>query len=901
MNSDHDEKEANWPGRSTEEGKRLWQDALRREDWKRFGPYLSERQWGTVREDYSPDGSSWDYFDHDQARSRAYRWGEDGLLGLTDRQCRLCFSIALWNGNDPYLKERLFGLTNHQGNHGEDVKEYYFYLDSTPTHSYMKALYKYPQSRYPYEELVDVNRRLSRLEPEFELIDTGVMLDDNYFDVQVEYAKKTPNDIFIKITCTNRGAQPRTLHLLPQLWYRNTWAWARDDDGYFAEPSISLVGDKLKASHESLGDFYFSAEQPAEVLFTDNETNMERLFGVKSRSKYVKDAFHRYIVKGEKQAVNPARKGTKAALHYVLLLNPYESKEFFFRLSDKPEAPGSEAKAVFQERLRDADDYYNAVIPKSLSPEIKGIDRQAYASLLFSKQFYYYVVKEWLEGDSNSPAPQRKHPINTNWKNIFNRDIISMPDKWEYPWYAIWDTAFHMIVMAKVDPYFAKEQMVLFLREWYMRHDGQLPAYEFNFSDVNPPVHAWAAYRIYKMTAPKEERDRVFLARIFQKLLINFTWWVNRKDIDGNDLFGGGFLGLDNIGLFDRSREADAPMGGLLEQADGTAWMSFYCTSMLGIALELAGDRPAYEDVASKFFEHFVQIADAVHGACGEGLWCEDDGFYYDQLVIEDQAIPLRIRSIVGLIPLLAVEVIKEERIKSLPGFYKRMRWFIKHRQYLEEDLAKTRESDIGPLRLLALVSKDKLTRILKYMLDENEFLSPYGIRSLSRIHEEHPYSFCAEGHTYTVSYVPAESETGAFGGNSNWRGPIWLPLNFLLIEALERYHKFYGDEFTVECPVGSGQFMNLQQVALEIGHRIASLFLKTKTGFAPWQEGQEALFASEHCQDLHLFYEHFHADSGRGLGASHQTGWTALITRLFDDFVRRENYSQSSTGGKGK
>lgn len=871
------------------EGKRLWQDSERELDWKRFGPYLSERQWGTVREDYSADSSNWEYFDHAQSRSRAYRWGEDGILGITDRQCRLCFSLAMWNGQDPYLKERLFGLTNHEGNHGEDVKEYYFYLDSTPTHTYMKGLYKYPIDAFPYQDLVDTNRRISRLEPEYELLDSGILKDNKYFDVQIEYAKADVNDILIRIVVTNRWHNTAKLHLLPQLWYRNTWSWARTDEGYFAEPSIKLTKPQtLKASHESLGDFYFTGDTADDILFCDNETNNEKLFKVKSKSKYVKDAFSRYIVDGEVGAINPANCGTKSAFCYKLTLAGGESKTICLRLSDvKHKSYKKDFDSIFDDRIKEADDFYATVIPQNLKHDAQNIMRQAYASLLWTKQFYNYVVKEWLEGDANAPPPERIEPINRTWLNIFNRDIISMPDKWEYPWYAIWDVAFHMIVMAKVDPYFAKDQLILFLREWYMRHDGQLPAYEFNFSDVNPPVHAWACFRVYKMIAPPGERDRIFLARIFQKLLINFTWWVNRKDIDGNDLFGGGFLGLDNIGLFDRSKEQETPMRGILEQADGTAWMSFYCTSMLGIALELATDRPAYEDVASKFFEHFVQISDAVHGVSTEGLWCEDDGFYYDQLVVDGKHIPLRIRSIVGLIPLIAVEVLKEDHIKALPGFYKRMQWFIRHRSYLESNLAETRQSEHGGLRLLSLLSETKLRRILKYMLDEEEFLSPYGIRSLSKVHLKAPYSFNADGHVYTVGYVPGESESGAFGGNSNWRGPIWMPLNFLIIEALERYHKFYGDEFKVECPVGSGHMMHLKEVAVELGKRIASVFIKDANGIRPWQKGQEALFEQDHCQDLHLFYEHFHAETGRGLGASHQTGWTALITRLFDDWAR--------------
>jgi len=884
--------------KSNEEQRRLAVDQARGANWKRWGPYLSERQWGTVREDYSPNGTNWEYFDHEQSRSRAYRWGEDGLLGISDRECRLCFSVALWNGADSILKERLFGVTNHQGNHGEDVKEQYFYLDSTPTHSYLKALYKYPQRAFPYEQLLAENARRSRDQGEFELVDTGAFDQSRYFDVQVEYAKATPDDILIKLTVTNHGPDQAFLHLLPTLWFRNTWSWGRSGDGYWNEPQIKQLNGFARASHESLGNFNFVCENPDfEPLYTNNETNNEKLFQSKNKSDFVKDAFHQYVVESKSEAVNPELCGTKAAFYSRLSLSAGASMTFKYRLQIDDRQPlgassaldeqfGDEFDSIFSARIGEANQFYNNVLPAALTPEQATVSRQAYAGLLWSKQFYHYIVSQWLEGDPGNPPQQRQTALNQKWKNIFNRDIISMPDKWEYPWYAIWDVAFHMIVMAQVDATFAKEQLILFLREWYMRQDGQLPAYEFDFADLNPPVHAWAAFRVYKMTAPRGMRDLPFLERVFQKLLINFTWWVNRKDVDGNDLFGGGFLGLDNIGIFDRSKGV-IPFNGVLQQADGTAWMSFYCTTMLAIALELAEKRPAHEDIASKFFEHFVQISDAIHKDDGSGLWCEEDGFYYDHLHITEHHtqsnIPLRVRSIVGLIPLLAVEVLEEPLIKSLPGFYKRMMWFIKNRSDLDQNISLTRTTSRGESRLLSLLSSDRLKRVLAYMLDENEFLSPYGIRSLSKIHEENPLVFSGDGETYEVKYAPGESDTAAFGGNSNWRGPIWFPLNYLIIEALERYHSFYGEDFKVECPTASGNFISLKAVAQELARRLSSIFLADgQTQVRPWQKDTEELFARADWQDLHLFYEYFHAESGRGLGASHQTGWTALITRLF-------------------
>ncbi|MBS1993757.1 MAG: glucosidase [Cyanobacteria bacterium SZAS LIN-3] len=880
------------------ENARLGEDEKRLANWKRWGPYLAERQWGTVREDYSADGACWDYFSHDAARMRAYRWGEDGLLGLTDRECRLCFSLALWNERDAILKERLYGLTNSEGNHGEDVKEYYYYLDSTPTHSYMKALYKYPQAAFPYGQLKAENARRGRLLPEYELLDTGVFDDDRYFDVFVEYAKADCDDILIKITATNRGGDAAPLHILPTLWFRNTWSWGRDDDGYAEKPSIREVAPAaLMARHATLGDFSFTNLQNCPAIFTENVTNFARLYNLEGGEPYVKDAFHDYVIGKDTAAVNPAKVGTKAAFHHYAVVAPGASSVVRLRLcaagaGEKAEHAIDETEfdAVFAARKNDADVFYQGVIPHKLSAEAKRVVREAYGGLLWTKQYYHYVVREWLSGDPLQPKPQRNNLRNTEWQNVFNRDVISVPDKWEYPWYAAWDLAFHMVPMAKLDSRFAKDQLLLLLREWYMRHDGQLPAYEFNFSDVNPPVHAWAAFRVYKMSAPRGLRDTTFLERVFHKLLINFTWWVNRKDVLGNDLFGGGFLGLDNIGLFDRS--APLPRGGVLQQADGTAWMAFYCTTMLGIALELAAQQDSYEDVASKFVEHFVQISDAVNKIAGCGLWDEADGFYYDQLVIPGHTKPvaLKVRSLVGLIPLLAVEVLDDKVVEKLPGFRKRLEWFIQHRKDLGQNIDVRHCAAGRGRRLLALVDEHRLRSLLKYMLDENEFLSPYGLRSVSRVHAEKPYEFDFDGQNFTVGYEPAESKTGSFGGNSNWRGPVWLPINFLIVEALERYHHYFGDEFKVEFPTGSGNLLNLSQVASEISCRIAHLFMVEGRGEgsgAPWQGRYKAKFQDRHWKDMTLFYEYFNGDDGAGLGASHQTGWTSLITRFMDNLAK--------------
>ncbi len=887
-------------GRGTgPEWTRLQQDARREQNWKRWGPYLSERQWGTVREDYSATGEAWDSFPHDQARSRAYRWGEDGLLGFTDRECRLCFSIALWNGHDPILKERLFGLTGSEGNHGEDAKECYYYLDSTPTHSYMKALYKYPQAEYPYSWLVQENRTRGKDDGEFELHDTGVFQDGRYFDVFAEYAKASADDILIRITVANRGPEAATVHLLPTLWFRNTWAWGRTGEGYWARPRLERHGDnEIIAEHSTLGRYKLAVgpgpdgRRPA-LLFTENETNGQRLWNVPNPMPYVKDSFHEYVVQGNQAAVNAAGTGTKAAAHYVLDVPAGRSAVVCLRLcADGVVAPapfGAEFDRVFATRQEEADEFYDSVVQSAVTPEERRVMRQGYAGLLWSKQFFHYVVKDWLEGDPSMPAPppERATGRNSEWRHLHNRDVISMPDKWEYPWYAAWDLAFHMLPFANVDPDFTKQQLVLFLREWYMHPNGQIPAYEWAFGDVNPPVHAWAVWRAYKITGPKGGRDRLFLERCFQKLLINFTWWVNRKDIMGKNVFGGGFLGLDNIGVFDRSRPL--PTGGHLEQADGTAWMAFYCTTMLSMALELASEDPAYEDVASKFFEHFIAITDAMNHLGGDGLWDETDGFYYDKLHVDGTQMPLRIRSLVGVIPLFAVEILEEHTFAKLPGFRKRMDWFLENRKDLAEHVTYMQKGHNGGHghRLLAIPSKERLLRVLRYVLDEAEFLSPHGVRGLSRIHKDHPYTCNVMGENYHVDYTPAEGNTALFGGNSNWRGPIWMPLNYLLIECLERYHHFYGDEVKVEFPTGSGNLLNLQQVAQELAKRIASIFLPDATGRRP-VHGEELQYTTDpHWKDLVLFYEYFHGDNGRGVGASHQTGWTALAVRLIEQVAK--------------
>jgi glycogen debranching enzyme len=879
------------------ERRRLEEDASRERNWKRWGPYLSERQWATVREDYSANGQCWDYFPHDHARSRAYRWGEDGLLGICDRQCRLVFALALWNGRDPILKERLFGLTGPEGNHGEDVKELYYYLDATPTYSYTKSLYKYPQAAFPYGELVEENRRRGRDEREYELLDTGVFDRNCYFDVFCEYAKAAPDDLCIRITVANRGSEAATLHLLPTLWFRNTWCWGRTGEGHTAKPTVRLAGDgTLLAQHQQLPPMRLAFESSPNTgiptLFTDNETNRARLFGAANTSQYVKDSFHRFVIEGDATVVNPAHEGTKAAVHYQFEVAAEREIVLRLRLFAEEGTPterfGAAFDRVFADRIREANAFYESVLPTAMTPEERNVARQGYAAIVHSRQFFHYIVRDWLAGDPAQPAPPppRHHGRNHDWGHLYNRDILSMPDKWEYPWYAAWDLAFHMIPMARVDPEFAKEQLLLLLREWYMHPNGQIPAYEFEFSDVNPPVHAWAAWRVYKLTGPRSKRDRVFLRRVFDKLVINFTWWVNRKDTEGKHVFGGGFLGLDNIGVFDRSQPL--PTGGHLEQADGTAWMAFYAATMLSMAIELAQEDSVYEDVASKFFEHFVAITDAMNTLGGSGLWDEKDGFYYDQLHANGQHIPLRVRSMVGLLPLIAVEVLEEGSIAKLPGFSKRMQWFLRNRRDLSRNISYMASSEHGHKahRLLAIPSRERLERVLRYLLDEREFLGPYGIRALSRVHLDEPFRFDVNGHEWRVDYVPGEGNTGLFGGNSNWRGPIWFPVNYLLVEALERYHHFYGDSLEVEFPTGSGRKMSLRDAARELANRLGNLFLPDPSGARPCH-GNDSRYADDpHFRELLVFPEYYQGDDGRGLGARYQ-GWSILGVACLEKVAR--------------
>jgi hypothetical protein len=868
--------------------------------WWRWGPYLSERQWGTVREDYSPDGSAWDAFPHEHARSRAYRWGEDGLLGISDNHARLCFALALWNEHDPILKERLFGLTGPEGNHGEDVKEYYFYLDSTPTHSYLRALYRYPQRAFPYADLVEENRRRGKDQPEYELVDTGIFAEDRYFDVQVEYAKAGPTDLVVRITATNHGPQAAPLHVLPTLWFRNTWAWQRDDPDPgglrgATRPELRRVGEGLiRADHATLGTYWLACQGASKLLFTDNETNARRLWGAPNGSAYVKDGINDAVVHGVSGATNPEGVGTKAAVQYALTIAPGATETILLRLSDQPPSdPFADAEQVLAVRAAEADGFYGSQFgAPAMTEDARLVQRQALAGLLWSKQFYYYEVEEWLAGDPAGPPPpaRRKHGRNSEWKHLHNADVISMPDKWEYPWYAAWDLAFHCIPLALVDPDFAKRQLILMLREWYMHPNGQIPAYEWAFGDVNPPVHAWAAWRVYKIDKRiTGQADRRFLERVFHKLLLNFTWWVNRKDAEGHNVFQGGFLGLDNIGVFDRS--APLPTGGHLGQADGTAWMGFFCLNMLAIALELARDNPTYEDVASKFFEHFLYIAEALNnlGGMGVPLWDDEDEFFYDVLHCPDGGFQrLQVRSLVGLMPLLAVETIEPDLLERLPNFKRRMDWFLNHRPDLASLVSRWQEPGLGERRLLALVRGHRMKRLLKRMLDPEEFLSDYGIRAISRDHLEHPYRLELGGATYEVRYEPGESSTGLFGGNSNWRGPIWFPINFLLVEAIQKFHHYYGDDFLVECPTGSGQKLTLWQIAAEISRRLESIFLRGSDGRRP-VFGRVELFQSDpRWRDLVPFHEYFHGDSGRGVGASHQTGWTALVAKLLEQTATR-------------
>lgn len=870
----------------TAEDVRLNEASEKTVDWKQWGPYVSERAWGTVREDYSADGSAWDYFPFEHSHLRAYRWNEDGIAGICDRKQTFCFAVSLWNEKDPILKERLFGLCGPKGNHGEDVKEYYYYLDSTPTHSYMRFLYKYPQAEFPYERLYRENAERDKSAREYELIDTGVFDDDRYFDVFVEYAKAGAEDIAVRITAVNRGPETAPLHIIPTVWFRNTWSW-------FPDAAKGIVRKLRGNGYESLSlekdlhcNYTLSAQGSPLLAFCENETNNRLIFNSENRSAHTKEGINELIVHGNVSAVDPDS-GSKAAVQYRFELGPGESREIYLRLSESTGNDANalaECRAIFDLRIKEADEFYQTVIPQNLSSDGRLIMRQAFAGLLWSKQYYHYVVKEWLEGDPGCPPPpaERAFGRNREWKHLFNDDVISMPDKWEYPWYAAWDLAFHCIPLALVDPGFAKRQLILLLREWYMHPNGQLPAYEWALGDVNPPVHAWAALRVYQIEKKKcGTGDRAFLEKVFHKLLLNFTWWVNRKDAEGNNVFEGGFLGLDNVGVFDRSKPM--PGGGFLEQSDGTSWMAMYCLNMLAIALELAQEDKVYEDVASKFFEHFVYISDAMNnlGNTQTELWNEHDGFYYDVLHLNGEQFPIKVRSMVGLIPLFAVETIENEWLEKLPDFKRRTEWLLKNRKDLVEDIACMHQPGKNGRHLLALVNEQRLRRVLKTMLDESEFLSEHGIRSLSRFHKDCPYFLDFDHTEYSVAYEPAESRSGMFGGNSNWRGPVWFPVNYLLIEALQKFDHYFGDDLKVEFPTGSGKMMTLWEVSQQLEKRLCGLFRRDQDGTRPLFGDTEVFQKNKNWRDNLLFFEYFDGDTGRGLGANHQTGWTGLIAKL--------------------
>ncbi len=948
--------------------------------WKFFGPYLSERQWGTVREDYSPGGTAWDYFPHDHARSRAYRWGEDGIAGISDDQSRLCLSLAMWNGRDPILKERLFGLTNSEGNHGEDVKELYYYLDATPTHSYLKMLYKYPQREFPYARLVEENaqRKADSHQPEFELIDTGIFDGDRYWDVFVEYAKAGPEDILMRVTVHNRGLEGATIHLLPQLWFRNTWSWKPDAK----KPLLREQDGSIVAEHGELGGYQLFAdnltnnlphpgplpkergngsaaldkstrldftgngkqelplpggegrgegERSPQFLFCDNETNSRRLFGQNDAQGFFKDGFDDYVVRGNQSAVNPARTGTKAGALHKLTVATGKSAQIRLRLVGRvaPRAPQNRLKAkdgahgvtrateafadfdaIFTSRIREADEFYAALQTGISDPDARNVQRQAFAGMIWSKQFFYYDVRDWLKGDPAQPPPpaKRKHGRNADWQHLNNADIISMPDKWEYPWYAAWDLAFHCIPFALIDTEFAKHQLVLLTREWFMHPNGQLPAYEWAFGDVNPPVHAWATWRVFQMDRKQRREsnandpgDIAFLERVFHKLMLNFTWWVNRKDTQGRNIFQGGFLGLDNIGVFDRS--APLPTGGYINQADGTSWMAMYSLNLMRIALELALHNEVYEDIATKFFEHFLSIAEAINSNEDSlGLWDEQDKFYYDELRLPNgREIPLKVRSMVGLIPLFAVETLEPELLRKLPRFAGRLKWFLNYRPELAKLVSRWQEHGQGERQLLSLLRGHRMKCLLRRMLDETEFLSDFGVRALSKVHEREPYRFhCNEcGADLQVPYWPAESQNGLFGGNSNWRGPIWMPMNFLIIESLQKFHHYYGDDFKVECPTGSGNLLTINEIADELSRRLAKLFLRSDDGQRPVLKYHPKLATDPHFKDYVLFHEYFHGDTGRGVGASHQTGWTGLVAKLLQPRTMKSEDEPASRAGK--
>ena len=866
--------------RQTVEQQRLLELREGKARWDLWGPYLAERQWGTVREDYSAGGEAWDYFSHDHARFRAYRWGEDGLLGMCDDQGRLCFALALWNGRDAILKERLFGLTNGEGNHGEDVKEHYYYLDATPSHAYLKGLYKYPQRAFPYAELVEENRRRDKAQPEYELLDTQAFSDDRYFDVTIEYAKASATDIRIRVRIDNRGPEAATLHLLPQLWFRNTWSFG----GNTPKPRISHRAGALVAEHASLGTYRLFCEA-GDPLFTDNETNAARLYGLPAAGP-AKDAFHTYVIEGDRSAVRADATGTKAAFHVIREVAAHGSSTLELRLCDgEPREPFADFESALDSARAAADEHYAELQQDVPSEEARRVQRQALAGMIWSKQFFYYDVREWQSGDPGQPEPPHghKHGRNAGWEHLNNADVISMPDKWEYPWYAAWDLAFHCVALALTDPDFAKRQLVLLTREWYMHPNGQLPAYEWAFGDVNPPVHAWAALKVYQLDRERTgKRDTVFLERVFHKLMLNFTWWVNRKDAAGRNVFQGGFLGLDNIGVFDRS--APLPTGGRIDQADGTSWMAMYALNLMRIALELSAVNAVYQDISTKFFEHFLHIAEAMNNLAGEGigLWHEQDGFFYDVLSLPDgRSVPLEVRSMVGLIPLFAVETLEPETLACASEFGERLNWYLNYRPELAALVSHWNVPGRGDRRLLALLRGKRMKRVLARMLDEREFLSPYGVRALSKHHEQHPYVLRHGDARFDVSYQPAESESGLFGGNSNWRGPIWFPVNYLIIESLRQFHRYYGPDFKVECPTGSGVYMSLSEVADELARRLSSIFLPDSQGNRPVFAHSPRMQRDPHFRDHLLFYEYFHGDTGRGVGASHQTGWTGLVADL--------------------
>lgn len=880
------------------EKQRLEESRQKKSDWKKWGPYLAERQWGTVREDYSADGNAWSYTTHDMARSKAYRWGEEGIAGVCDDQQLLCFSLALWNERDPILKERLFGLAGPEGNHGEDVKELHYYLDSTPTHSYMKMLYKYPQMEFPYRQLYEENRRRGRRDPEFELMDTGIFNDDKYFDVFVEYAKFSTEDFYARITIHNRGpaagGSDAPIHVLPTIWFRNTWAWHPDEH----KPAMYAIRENvIQIEHHGLGRRrWFYCEGEAELLFCENETNVKKLYGANPAEHFFKDGINDYVVNGKRDAVNREQRGTKAAAHFTATIPARGSKTFHVLLSDELlDEPFAYCDATFTKRKREADEFYNELQHDVQDEDARNVQRQAFAGMLWTKQFYCYDVAQWLNGDAGQPPPPdaRKEGRNREWLHLNNAEIISMPDTWEYPWYAAWDLAFHCIPLAMVDADFAKDQLVLLTREWYMHPNGQFPAYEWKFSDVNPPVHAWATWRVYKIDQKHNGGigDIDFLERVYHKLLLNFTWWVNRKDTEGNNIFDGGFLGLDNIGVFDRSSEL--PTGGRIEQADGTSWMAMYSLNMMRIAIELALVKPIYQDMATKFFEHFLFIAGATTniGKKGISLWDEEDKFFYDVLHLpHGERIPLKVRSMVGLIPLFAVETLEPEILNRLPDFKRRLEWFLNYRSDLAGLVSRWQEEGIGARRLLSLLRGHRMKCLLKRMLDETEFLSDYGVRALSKFHDEHPYVFFADGQTFTVNYQPAESETGLFGGNSNWRGPIWFPVNFLIIESLQKFHHYYGDDFKIEYPTGSKHFVTLDDVADELSKRLTKLFLRNEKGVRPAFGNNQKMQTDPHFKDYLLFHEYFHGDNGAGLGASHQTGWTGLVAKLLQPRTKRNH-----------